>query len=217
VVKVALIHTVQSVLLTFGNRLKGAINDVKVVNTLDEYLASDPAEKGEFTKGNMQRLFSIVRCAEMTEPDAIVVTCSTLSPTIEKIRPFIKVPLITIDEAMIRKAAEVGSKITIMATADSTVGPTRTKLLSEAKKLNKEIELAVIVCPDAYVAIKAGDQRYHDEIIKRRALEIKQQDVVILAQASMAHLEEIIQKICGCTVLSSPSMCIAQLKETFKK
>lgn len=215
--KVALIHTVQSVLLTFDKRIKDVIDDVKIVNTLDEYLASDPAERGEFTVNNMQRLFSIVRCAEMTEPDAIVVTCSTLSPTIEKIRPFIKTPLITIDEAMIRKAAEIGSKITILATADSTVEPTKNKLLSEVKRLNKKIDLSVIVCPEAYVAIKAGDKEYHDEIVKRRALEIKQQDVVILAQASMAHLEEIVQKICGCTVLSSPRMCIAQLKETLEQ
>lgn len=216
-VKVALIHTVQSVLLTFEKRLKDEIEDAKVVNALDEFLASDPAEKGEFTKDNMQRLFSIVKCAEMTQPDAIVVTCSTLSPIIENIRPFIKVPLITIDEAMIQKAAESGSKITIMATADSTVEPTKTKLISEAKKQNKELDISVIVCPDAYIAIKAGDQQYHDEIIKRRALDIKQQDVVILAQASMAHLEDIVQKICGCTVLSSPRMCIAQLKETLNR
>lgn len=214
IVKVALIHTVQSVLATFDNKIKDAIPNVKVVNTLDEFLASDPAEKGEFTVNNMLRLFSIVKCAEMTEPDAIIVTCSTLSPTIEKICPFIKIPIITIDERMIRKAVEFGSKITIIATADSTVEPTKNKLISEAQKISKDIDISVIVCPEAYVAIKAGDQQYHDEIVKSRALEVKQQDVVILAQASMAHLEETIQTICGCTVLSSPRMCIEQLKET---
>jgi Asp/Glu/hydantoin racemase len=150
----------------------------------------------------------------MTEPDAIVVTCSTLSPTVEKIRPFIQTPLITVDESMIRKAAQMGSKITILATADSTLEPTKSKLIYEAEKLNKELEISLMVCPDAYVAIKAGDQEYHDEILKRKSLEIKQQDVIILAQASMAHLEEAIQKICGCTVLSSPKMCVEQLKET---
>jgi Asp/Glu/hydantoin racemase len=217
VAKISLIHTVQSVLVTFDKRIKDVIDDVKIVNTLDEYLASDPEERGEFTVNNMQRLFSIVKCAEMTEPDVIVVTCSTLSPAVEKIRPFIKTPIIAIDEAMIRKAAETGSKITIMATAESTVEPTKTKLLSEVKKINKAINLSVIVCPEAYVAIKAGDQEYHDDIVKRRALAIKQQDVVILAQASMAHLEDSVQKICGCTVLSSPRMCIAQLKETLGK
>jgi Asp/Glu/hydantoin racemase len=214
--KVALIHTVRSVLNTFDERIKEAIDDIKIVNTLDEFLASDPAEKGEFTVENMNRLFSFIRCAEMTEADAVVVTCSTLSPTVEKIRPFIKIPVIAIDDAMIKKAAELGTKITILATADSTIEPTKSKLLREVSKLNKEVEISVIVCPEAYAAVKAGDMKYHDEVLKKKSLEIKQQDVVILAQASMAHLQDVIEKICGCRVLSSPSLCVKELKQTLE-
>ncbi len=214
--KVALIHTVKSVLNTFEDRVKEAIGEVKVINTLDEHLASDPAEKGIFTIENMNRLFMFIIAAEMAEADAVVVTCSTLSPTVEKIKPFIKIPVITIDEAMHKKAVEMGGKITIFATAESTIEPTKSGLLREALKLNKELELSIIVCHDAYTAIKAGDIKYHDEVLKEKSLEIKQQDVVILAQASMAHMQSIIEKICGCTVLSSPSLCINQLKQTLK-
>jgi Asp/Glu/hydantoin racemase len=214
--KVALIHTVRSVLNTFDERIKNAIGDIRVVNTLDEFLASDPAENGEFTVENMNRLFSFIRCAEMTGADAVVVTCSTLSPTVEKVRPFINIPVIAIDDAMIKKAAEKGTKITILATADSTIEPTKSKLLREVSKLNKEVEISVIVCSEAYAAVKAGDIKHHDEILKKKSLEIKQQDVVILAQASMAHLQEVIEKICGCTVLSSPSLCVKELKQTLE-
>ena len=98
---------------------------------------------------------------------------------------------------------EIGTKITILATADSTIGPTKSKLTIEAQLIKKEIQLSSIVCPDAYIAIKAGDKQAHDEAVKRKALEIKDQDVIILAQASMSHLEEDIKKICGCDVLSS--------------
>lgn len=211
--KVALIHTVQSVLATFGTSVKKAVGEVEITNTLDEYLASDPGKRGEFTIENKNRLFSIIKCAEMTEADAIVVTCSTLSPIVEEIRPFIKTPLITIDEAMIKNALELGTRITIMATAESTIGPTRIKLLNEAQKLGKEVELTIIHCPEAYEAMKAGDLETHNELLKEKALEIKQQDAVILAQASMAPMQQNIEKICGCTVLSSPQHCINQLKE----
>jgi len=212
--KVALIHTVKSVLNTFEDKVKEAIGDVVVVNTLDEYLASDPAEKGEFTVENMNRLFSFIKNAEIAQADVIVVTCSTLSPTVEKIKPFIKVPVITIDEAMIKKAVECGTKVTIMATAESTIEPTKFGLLREAEKLNKHLELSIVVCHEAFDAIRAGDVKHHDELLKQRALKVKQQDVVVLAQASMAHMQNIIEKICGCTVLSSPNLCINQLKQT---
>jgi Asp/Glu/hydantoin racemase len=214
--KIALIHTVKSVLNTFEGRIKETLGDVKVINTLDEYLASDPAEKGEFTIENMNRLFSFIKNAEIADADAVVVTCSTLSPTVEKIKPFIKIPVITIDEAMIKKAVESGKKITILATAESTIEPTKSGLLREAEKLDKHLELSIVVCHEAYEAIKAGDAKHHDDILKKRALEIKQQDVVVLAQASMAHMQDIIERICGCTVLSSPDLCINQLKQTLK-
>jgi Asp/Glu/hydantoin racemase len=212
--KIALIHTVKSVLMTFEYMVKEAIEDVKIVNTLDEFLALDPADVGEFTVDNMNRLFMIVKCAETAKSDAIVVTCSTLTPTVQKIKDFVKIPVITIDEAMIKKAVNIGGKITVMATAESTIGPTKSFLTNEAEKAGKKLDISVIVCPDAIKALKAGDKDYHDKVLKNKALEIKGQDAVILAQASMAHLEQDIENICGCKVLSSPKLCIEQLKET---
>lgn len=209
--KVALIHTVQSVLANFGTKIIETIGNIEVTNTLDEYLASDAAQKGEFTVNNMNRLFNIINCAEMTEPDAILVTCSTLSPTVEKIKPFVNVPLVAIDDAMTKKAVKTGKDITVLATAQSTIEPTKSKLLLEAEKIKKDINISVIVCDDAYTAIKAGDKEYHDKILKNESIKIRQQDVVVLAQASMAHLETDIQNICGCPVLSSPKLCIDQL------
>lgn len=212
--RVALIHTVKSVLMTFEDMVKEEIGDVKIVNTLDEFLAAYPAEVGGFTVDNMNRLFMIVKCAEMAKSDVIVVTCSTLTPTVQKIKNFINIPIIAIDEAMIKKAADIGGKITILATADSTVEPTKDFLLSEAGKIGKKLDISVIVCPEAIKALKSGDKEYHDKLLKNKALEIKCQDAVILAQASMAHLEQDIEKICGCKVLSSPGLCIEQLKKT---
>lgn len=215
--KIALIHTVQSVLNTFESDVKKVIKNVKITNILDEFLASDTGEKGEFTMNNKNRLFQIIKCAEMTEADAIVVTCSTLSEVVEDIRGFVHIPIITIDSAMITRAVELGTNITVMATAESTLAPTTNKLLKEAKRINKEININVICCPEAYSAIKNGNNMLHNEILKRKALEIKQQDVVVLAQASMAHMDEKIEKIAGSIVLSSPKLCINELKEILRK
>lgn len=215
--RIALIHTVRSVIETFEKKIIDAIEDVKIINTLDEYLASDAAERGEFTTDNLNRFFYIIKCAEMAEADIIVVTCSTLTPAVEKVRPFIKVPVIAIDEAMLNKAAQFGGKITIMATAESTLSPTKNKLLKEAEKFEKNVEISTILCTEAFTALKNGNKQLHDEILKKEALAIKDQDIVILAQASMAHLDKTIEKICGCTVLSSTDLCIKQIKQILKK
>lgn len=213
--KIALLHTVKSVLMTFEDRLRNAMpgEELLINNTLDEFLASDPNLKGRFTCENSNRLFLLLKALELEEPDVIVVTCSTLTPGVAKIREYIKPPVIAIDDAMTLKAAGIGGRVMIMATAHSTVEPTREKLLHDAQAVGKPIEISTLVCGDAYTAIKRLDNETHDRLLKEAALSIKQQDVVVLAQASMAHLDEDIQKICGCTVLSSPSLCVSQVKD----
>ena len=216
--RVALLHTVKGVLNTFEDDLRRAIpEELAVSNTLDDYLANDPNIRGEFTQKNLNRLLFDLKAAELTDPDLIVVTCSTLTPWVEKLRPLISVPVVAIDDAMSRTAVGLGEKVYILATARSTAGPTERKLLADAAAAGKRIHTTVAVCDEAFAALKRLDMETHDRLLKEAALEIKNQDVVVLAQASMAHLTGEIEKICGCRVLSSPSLCIAQVKELLAK
>ena len=144
----------------------------------------------------------------------IVVTCSTLTPVVNMIRPFVKVPLIAIDDAMGRKAVTYGDKI--LATAGSTEGPMREKLNAEAAKLNKTIQIDFKANAEAFQAMKAVQMDRHDAILLDMAKDISGYDCVVLAQASMAHLDQKIEAICKIPVLSSPGLCMEQVKETLK-
>lgn len=209
--RVALIHTVPTVYVSFHLRVKEAIPGISVINTVDEFLASDPAEKGAFTVTNKQRLYSLISVASQTEADAIVTTCSTLSPHVEEIRPFFCIPIVTIDGEMLRWAVQRGPKIAVLATAESTIGPTTDGLRREARRHGSPIEIEQTVCPEAYIAIKARDQEAHDRIVLDATAEITGYDVIVLAQASMAHLEEEITKRTGTTTVSSPRFCLDEL------
>ena len=137
---IALIHTVKTVANSFDQTLKDYVGEpVKVHNLWDDFLANNPNEIGEFTIENRCRLYNDIKSAEMTGADMIVVTCSTLTPVVNMIRPFIKVPLIAIDDAMGRKAVTYGDRILVLATAGSTEVPMREKLNAEAEKLGKKI------------------------------------------------------------------------------
>lgn len=122
--------------------------------------------------------------------------------------------MIAIDDAMTKKAVTLGSKITVMATAQSTIEPTCQKLLEEAAKIGRKVELSHMVCHDAYEAIKQMNQSAHDAILRKAAGGIHGQDVVVLAQASMAHMEKELAAICGVPVLSSPALCVEQIVHT---
>lgn len=108
--RIALIHTVKSVAVSFEEMVrKGVGREVKVHNLWDDFLANNPNETGEFTADNRNRLFLDIKAQELTGADLIVTTCSTLTPAVEMIRPFIKVPVIAIDDAMAKKALHMGT------------------------------------------------------------------------------------------------------------
>lgn len=207
--RIALIYTVKSVLDTFVPQLQPYLpGDMKYHNLFDDFLASDPNETGTFSVENRNRLFNDIRNCEMTGAGLIVVTCSTLTPAVALIRPFISVPVIAIDDAMCSKAVTYGPRIRVVATARSTVEPTVTHIAQEAEKAGlKNVTIDPSYNDEAFAAMKKGDMKTHDTLVLNTVKEIKGYDVVVLAQASMAHLEKQAAAVCGLPVLSSPELC----------
>ncbi len=113
---------------------------VKIHNLWDDFLANNPNEIGEFTIENRCRLYNDIKSAEMTGADMIVVTCSTLTPVVNMIRPFVRVPLIAIDDAMGREAVTCGIRILVLATAGSTEGRCG-KSECGSSKVEKDIQI----------------------------------------------------------------------------
>ncbi len=206
--KIAIIYTVRPVLASFAPALEKKLDEkVTFHHLLDDFLASDPGETGVFSKTNLQRLFNDVKNCEATGADLIVVTCSTLSPHLPLIQPFVSVPIVAIDDAMVKKAVEMGTNITVLATASSTVGPTVQKIKREGERQGKELIVTSSYDEIAYEAMKKGDLATHDERVLQRIKEVKGSDVIVLAQASMTHLVELSRKVTNIEVVGSIDLC----------
>lgn len=91
--------------------------------------------------------------------------------------------------------------------------PTRRKLEREALLLGKDVSLSQKVCAKAFDALKAGNTELHDHLLRAEAKTIGDVDCIVLAQASMAHLREEIEKSTGIPVLASPDLCIDEILE----
>ena len=158
--RIACIHTVYSVIDSFTQQLREGIpGDDYVIHTLyDDFLATDPAMIGKFSSINHQRLRLDMQAQALTGADIIVVSCSTLSPSVRLLRGEFNVPVVAIDDAMVKAAVEMGSRIGLIATANSTVKPSSSALLAAAKDAGKEIDLKVLCREEAIQALKAGDQ-----------------------------------------------------------
>ncbi len=214
--RIVLLHTVKSVYETFEKELKTVTGDIMVYNIVDEFLLVDPIERGIFTIENRMRLMHDLQSAQLTGADLIVVTCSTLTPHVVAARPFFSTPIIAIDDAMCSLAVAQGGKITVLATSEATVAPTLKKLEEEASLQNKVIELSSRCSPEALVHIKAGEKEKHDKLVLEMASQVKGSDTIVLAQASMAHLQDLVQELTGIRTMSSPQFCIQEVARQLK-
>ncbi len=213
--RVMILSTVKSVYETFGNELSRVCGgDVVIDNLLDTYLADDPARHGGvFTSLNKQRLFHDLENLDMTKPDLIVVSCSTLSPYIPALRSFFATPIIAIDDAMCKAALAKGFRIAVLATAESAIGPALDKLRMMGSEQGKKVSLQKLVDPKAIAALKAGDEEEHN----RRILDMARQvalgtDAIVLAQASMAGMQDQVKLLTGIPTFSSPVFCQQEVK-----
>ncbi len=214
--KLMLLHTVKSVFETFGPELSNVVGpNVIIDNMLDTLLADDPARHdGKFSTENKLRLVHDLESAQLAEPDAIVVTCSSLSPYLPSLRPFFRTPIISIDDSMCRTALDKGSRIVVLATAASALYPAQWKLKMMAEERGMKIELQAFCNPDAIAALKAGDKSKHDRLLLEMAGKVSRDtDAIVLAQASMADMRKQVEALTGVCTLASPELCYRAIKE----
>lgn len=156
----------------------------------------------------------MARLAERDGATTILFTCSSTSPIIDIARKQVAVPIIKIDDAMAEQAACIGTRIGILCTTPSTLRPSAELVRSYAELEGKTVTIDAELREAAYKALIAGDRASHDAIVTEAALELAQDhDVVVLAQASLAHLQPTISRACSSLVLASPETCLAALGE----
>ena len=211
--RIACIHTVYSVIQSFTQQLREGVPGDFLIHTLyDDFLATDPAMTGEFSETNHNRLRLDMQAQALTGADLIVVSCSTPLPLgASAAGRVFHPPWWPIDDAMVNEAVTLGSRIGLLATANSTVKPSSSALEAAAQAAGKTIDLQVVCNEEAINALKAGDQATHDRLVLEMAQSLKPCDVIVLAQASMAHMEQEVARQTGIPTLSSPARCVAQI------
>ncbi len=216
--RIAVIHTVGSVYASFEQQLRSVIGEeVLIHNLLDDFLATNPIEVGSFTEVNVQRLRHDIQSAVLTGCDVVVTSCSTLSPAVELLRKEFSTPIMCIDDAMAEQAVQAGSSLVVLATAHSTVEPTLKKLRQTAQTQGTSISVQAYVCPEAMAALRSNEKATHDQLVLELAKKAEGAEVCVLAQASMAHMEQPIQAMLNIPVFSSPRLCIKQVAAFLKQ
>lgn len=209
--RLAAIHTVALLVDTFKPMLVSAYPDLDIFHVLDESLLQDLVRKGE-SPDLVLRVAMHAMMAEKAGASVILFTCSSTSPAVDTARRLISIPIVKIDDAMAELAATSGRRIGILCTTPSTVAPSSDLVRSHALRLHKDVEVKVLLKQNAYEALIRSDRKEHDRIIIKAASEIAStSDVIVLAQASLAHLADQISATTDIPVLASPQSGVGSL------
>ena len=207
-----LIFTVPFTVEAFNNAVSEILPNVERFNIIDDRIPKLVSEMG-LTPEMHRIVSSYVRIAENEGADAVLVTCSSISPCVDTVRPLVSIPVMKVDDPMTDTAVEKASRIGVVATAKSTLEPTKMLLLRKAEEKGRDITIKTELCQGALAALYAKDTARHDELvldgIRRTAQET---DLIVLAQASMARIVPRIGEQVKIPVLTSIRSSVEQAR-----
>ncbi|MGV9882242.1 aspartate/glutamate racemase family protein [Streptomyces sp. NPDC003006] len=144
---------------------------------------------------------------------AVLCTCSSIGGVAEALGPELGVPVLRVDRPMAAAAVAVGARVVVLATVESTLGPTVALVEEEARRAGREVAVRSVVVGGAWERFEAGDSAGSVTLVARAVGEVRGADAVVLAQASMAGAEGLVPGG-SVPVFSSPRVGLAAAAAT---
>lgn len=216
--KLVLIHTVDSLVGKFTDLCSATMPNVEVSHIVDESLLKNTIAARELTPETAQRLANYIVEAESNGADTIMVTCSSVGPAVDAARPLVHVPVLRVDQPMADLAVSLANRIGVIATLSTTLAPTAELVYARAKAQGREVEVIPHLCEGAFEALLSQDLATHDTIVTNGLLAlIDKVDVIILAQASMARVADMLPPLAKkIPILSSPQSGVDAAKQVIE-
>ncbi len=117
--RVALVSSTRAVFGPMEAAFQEGVPEAQILNLLDETLVEDFRREGIYHPIPAIKLCKWPMIAQEAGVDGILVTCSTLSPCVDDLRPFVKIPIVKIDEPVIEEVVRIAEKIGLLATAEN--------------------------------------------------------------------------------------------------
>lgn len=204
--RITLIHALKHSIVPIEASFAKHWPEARLMNLLDDSLSADLARDGKLSERMTERFLAMGRYAVSTGADGILFTCSAFGPCIEAVaRAHAPMPVLKPNEAMIEQAAAKGKRIGLL----STFPPT---LVSMPPEFPSSVTLVPKLAEGALAALDRGDRAEHDRIVVEAATDLRDCDLIALAQYSMAPAAERVTDATGREVLTTPDSAVKKLK-----
>lgn len=210
-VRIGGIHAALGSTVPFSDAIRKAVPGAQVVNFLNEEMLQYVNRNGGVDPAAMRMFAKQVFLAEEAKVDVLVIACNVFAARIDDIRPFVSVPLLTVDRDMQEKAASIGGRIGVMATNLSAAPACCAGISRVAEETGVPIpdfeDGTVVEAADFLVR---GDTETFDRLLTQRALELAADgcSAIVLSQVTMARAKPALEKAgIRIPILTSPEAC----------
>jgi hypothetical protein len=205
--RIALIHALKHSIVPIEASFARLWPDATIMNLLDDSLSSDVARDGHLTSAMTDRFIALGRYVASTHADAILFTCSAFGPCIEAVaRAHAPMPVLKPNEAMIEQAVARGHRIGLL----STFAPT---LQSMPPEFPSSVQVVPKLAEGALAALDRGDRAEHDRLVAKASRDLRDCDLIALAQYSMAPAAALVADASNLPVLTTPDSAVSKLKQ----
>jgi Asp/Glu/hydantoin racemase len=202
--RLALLHTSPAHVPVFDALRDADHPDVELRHFVDEELLSRARAQGPDAVADDVR--AVLDRAVAEGATAVLCTCSTLGAVAEAAGA--PVPVVRVDRPMAAAAVAQGPRVTVLATVESTFGPTAELLAEEAGRAGRPVTVRPVLVEDAWAHFAAGDTDAYVRRVAAAADAVRDADVIVLAQASMTPAQDLVRT--AVPVLSSPRPGLAE-------
>lgn len=210
---VVAIYTGHGVVDALRALIKEYLPDVRLYNIIDDSLIQQVIQDGKVKESVALRLMQHFKMAVDLGADYILNTCSSVGEIASAARNIFETPILKIDEPMAKQAVQNFQKIAVLATLPTTLMPTINLVKSQAQILGKSVTVIDGLAKGAYEAGKAKNMEKFETLILEAAVRVAEQaDCIVLAQGTMARMEEKLKEETGIPVLASPRLCVQEMK-----
>lgn len=217
--KLVIIHTTPATIEPLKKLAREYLGDIEVFDIVDDSILPELKKNGgkiEEVEGRWEQYAKIA--SEHIGADCILNACSSIGELVERVQPKVSTPIVRIDERMAEYAVKNAEKIGIAATLPTTLNPTLRLLQEKAEKIGKNIDFETVLVESAYQKLMQGDKEGHDKdlAISLRNL-VPKNDLVVLAQASMASVVATFSPEEQQHFITSPELGMEAVKELLEK
>lgn len=211
--KVALISSTKAVFGPMEAAFAEIFPEAQIMHILDETLLEDFRREGGLSAHSRAKALQMALTAQKAGVDGILFTCSTLSPAVDDLRPFITLPMVKIDEPVISHLVQNFKDIGLLATAETVLKSVENQFKKIAQRFSRQISLNSFVKGAAWPLLAKNPESFYKIMAEYVSTLGEKHEALLLTQVSIAPARDFVEEKIKSKIFASPFFAVQALKE----